>query len=54
MGMLRLDRKLRFQLTLAVRRRRVFIDGKLVIDTGAPNPWSEKSVWLDLGAVTTR
>jgi signal transduction histidine kinase/CheY-like chemotaxis protein/ligand-binding sensor domain-containing protein/protocatechuate 3,4-dioxygenase beta subunit len=48
-GKLRLDRKPRFQLTLAVEDAgRVFVDGKLVIDTGAPKPWSEKSVWLDL------
>jgi signal transduction histidine kinase/DNA-binding response OmpR family regulator/ligand-binding sensor domain-containing protein/protocatechuate 3,4-dioxygenase beta subunit len=48
-GKLRLDRSMRIQLILGVEDAgRVFVDGKLVIDTGGPKPWSEHSVWLDL------
>ena len=40
---------MRIQLILGVEDAgRVFVDGKLVIDTGAPKPWSEKSVGLEL------
>ena len=48
-GKLRLDQARRIQLILAVEDTgRVFVDGKLVIDTGLPKPWSEKSVELEL------
>jgi signal transduction histidine kinase/CheY-like chemotaxis protein/ligand-binding sensor domain-containing protein/protocatechuate 3,4-dioxygenase beta subunit len=48
-GRLRLDRDRRVQLTLGVEDAgRVFVDGKLLIDSGGPKPWSETSGTLEL------
>ena len=48
-GKLRLNRSQRIQLILGGEDAgRVFVDDKLVIDSGGPKPWSEAAVWLDL------
>jgi len=48
-GKLRLDRDMRIQLILGVEDAgRIFIDGKLVIDSGAPKSWTEPAAWVDL------
>ena len=50
-GLLRLEQPKRFVLTLGAEDAgRVFVDGQMVIDTGEPKPWTEKSAVLDLPA----